>query len=142
MRKDLIKQAIENRKTIEKTLATAEKGMTLSEIAEATKLPITTVKGHLDKLISIGSVRVVSYRGFGIYSLIGKEVYQDRIYLSEDNALFIDGLVDPAGKPFVRIKEAKRIPDSNQWGEVGAVLVDNKRIADLIGKLRSISKKL
>jgi DNA-binding transcriptional ArsR family regulator len=142
MREDLVKKAVENRRKIEKSFATAKKGMTLTELAEITKLPISTVKRHLEKLVSMGRVHVDSYRGFGVYVWNGKQVYQDRIFLSENHVLFVDAMINPWGNPFVRIKESKRIPGTNDWDTVGAVLVDNKRINELADKLNSIKSKL
>lgn len=72
MRTDLIKKSLENQKTVAKALATAKKGMTLTQTAEIAKLPVTTVKRHLEKLISTGRVHVDCYRGFNVYRLIGK----------------------------------------------------------------------
>ena len=141
-REDLIKQSLENRKTVEKTLATAKRGMTLTDVAEATKLPVSTVKRHLEKLISIGRVHVDSYRGFSVYVWNGEKVYQDKIFLSENHILYIDAMVNPWGKPFIRVKESKRIPGSNKWDDVGAILIDEKRIIDFIGKLSTIKQKL
>jgi len=142
MREDLIKKGEKNRKQIEKTLATAKKGMTLTEVAESAKLPISTVKRHLDKLMSIGRVHADSYRGFSVYVWNEEGEYKDKIFLSENHILFIDAMVNPWGKPFVRVKEAKKIPGSDCWDDMSAILIDQKRIGDFIGKLSAINEKL
>lgn len=142
MRTDLMEEAAKNRKKIEVALATAKRGMTLSEIAENVGLPVSTSKRHLDRLASMGRVHVKKYRGFSVYRWNGTEVYQTRVHLSENHILFIDAMINPWGKPFIRVKEAKRRPDSNRWNDVGAIIIDEKRVSEFVAKLDSISKNL
>ena len=142
MRSDLALKSAENRKKIEQVLATAERGMTLSEIAKAAELPVSTVKRHLEKLVTIGTVHVESYRGFNVYIWNGDKQYRDKIFLSKNHVLFIDTMINPWGKPFIRIKESKRNPITGEWEDIGAILVDSKRIKDLIQKLVKIEESI
>ena len=136
MRPDLMKRAAENRKRIEKTLATAKRGMTLTEIARATGLPTSTVKRHLEKLIAIGRVHVESYGSFKVYFWNGDQVFQKKVFLSENHVLFVDAMINPWGKPFVRN------PHTGEWEDKGAIIVDRTKIHDLISALASISENL
>jgi len=142
MRRDLISKSVENRKKIEKLLATAKRGMTLSEIARELNLPISTVKRHLEKLISIGRVHTESYKGSTYYIWNGDEKYQHKVFLSDNHVLFIDAMVNPWGRPFVRIKESKRVPGTNEWEDVGAIIVDSRKLSEFIEKLKEIEKNL
>jgi predicted ArsR family transcriptional regulator len=131
-----MEEAEQTRKKIEVFLATAKRGMTLTEIAENVGIPVSTAKRHLDRLASIGRVHIEAYRGFSLYKWNGKEVYQDRVYLSENHVLFIDAMVNPWGKPFVRIKERK------EGRDIGAIIIDEERVSDFIAKLDAISKNI
>jgi len=142
MRRDLISKSVENRKKIEKLLATAKRGMTLTEIARELNLPVSTVKRHLEKLISIGRVHTESYKGATYYIWNGEEKYQYKVFLSDNHVLFIDAMVNPWGRPFVRIKESKRIPGTNEWEDVGAIIVDSRKLSEFIEKLKEIEKNL
>jgi len=142
MRRDLISKSVENRKKIERLLATAKRGMTLSEIARELNLPISTVKRHLEKLISIGRVHTESYKGSTYYIWNGEEKYHYKVFLSDNHVLFIDAMVNPWGRPFVRIKESKRIPGTNEWEDVGAIIVDSRKLSEFIEKLKEIEKNL
>jgi len=142
MRSDLVLKSAENRKKIEQVLATAKRGMTLSEIAATAELPVSTVKRHLEKLVTIGTVHVESYRGFNVYIWNGDKRYRDKIFLSENHVLFIDTMVNPWGKPFIRIKESKRNPITGEWEAIGAILVDSKRINELVQKLIKIGESM
>ena len=142
MRRDLISKSAENRKKIEKLLATAKRGMTLTEIARELNLPISTVKRHLEKLISVGRVHTESYKGSTYYIWNGDEKYRFKVFLSDNHVLFIDAMVNPWGKPFVRIKESKRIPGTNEWEDVGAIIVDSKKLSEFIEKLKEIEKNI
>lgn len=144
VRLDLLEKANENRKQIERVLATSGKrGMTLSEIAKAVNLPITTVKRHLEKLISIGRVHVEGYAGFNVYIWNGEEQgFQRKIHLSHDHVIFIDAMINPWGQPFIRIKESKRNSLTNEWETVGAVLISKNCIDDFLKQLAAVSGNL
>ena len=142
MRRDLISKAVENRKKIEKLLATAKRGMTLTEIAKGLNLPVSTVKRHLEKLISIGRVHTESYRGLTYYIWNGEEKYQHKVFLSDNHVLFIDAMVNPWGRPFVRIKESRRNPSTNEWEDVGAIIIDSRKLSEFIEKLKEIEKNI
>jgi len=142
MRRDLISKSVENRKKIEKLLATAKKGMTLTEIAKELNLPVSTVKRHLEKLISIGRVHTESYKGSTYYIWSGFERYQCKVFLSDNHVLFIDAMVNPWGRPFVRIKESKRVPGTNEWEDIGAILIDSQKLSEFIEKLKEIENNL
>ncbi len=64
------------------------------------------------------------------------------MFLSDNHVLFIDAMVNPWGRPFVRIKESKRVPGTNEWEDVGAILVDSKKLPEFIEKLKDIEKNL
>ena len=136
MSRRLVEEGERNRKKIEMVLATSKKPMTLSEIAEECSLPVSTVKRHLDMLASIGRVHIEHHRGSNLYRWNGKEVYQDKVFLSDDHILFIDAMINPWGRPFIRVKERKYGKD------IGAIIIDEKRIDEFIEKLQSISQNL
>ncbi len=138
----MISKSVENRKKIEKLLATAKRGMTLTEIARELNLPVSTVKRHLEKLISIGRVHTESYKGSTYYIWNGFERYQYKVFLSDNHVLFIDAMVNPWGRPFVRIKESKRVPGTNEWEDVGAILIDSRKLSEFIEKLKEIENNL
>lgn len=142
VRRDLILKAEQARKLIERTLATSKTGMTLTEIVEATKLPPPTVKRHLEKLIAIGRVHVEYHRGSTLYYWNGDSKYQDRVYLSKNHILFLDVMVNPWGRPFIRIKESKRNPATGNFEDMGAIIIDEKAVDELIEKLRKLSQNL
>jgi len=142
VRRDLIARSARTRKAIEKVLATSRRGMTLSEIAEATGLPPTTVKRHLEKLVSIGRVRVEYHRGSTVYYWNGKGEYSERVKLSDNHVLFLDIMINPWGKPFIRVKESKRNPVTGEFEDIGAVLIDEAKVNEFIDKLRKLSEKL
>ena len=142
VRRDLAIKSASTRKAVEKVLATSRRGMTLSEIAKATRLPHTTVKRHLEKLIAIGRVHVEYHRGSTIYYWNGKGEYSDIVKLSDNHILFIDVMVNPWGEPFIRVKESKRNPLTGDFEDIGAVLIDESKIEEFIKKLKNISKKL
>ena len=136
MSRNLVEEGKNNRKKIEIALATSNRSMTLSEIAEEAGLPVSTTKRHLDALTSIGRVHIEQYRGFNLYRWNGKEVYQDKVRLSENHILLIDAIINDWGNPFIRIKERKHGKD------IGAIIIDEKRVNDFITKLKSIPQNL
>lgn len=142
MRRDLIEKAEENRKKIESVLATAKRGMTLSEIAEATGLPVSTVRRHLNKLVSIGRVHVENHRGSNIYIWNGQGEYTEKVYLSKNHVLYIDAMINPWGRPFIRVKESKRIPGTDVWEDIGAILIDGEKVYEFISKLTRVAENL
>ncbi len=142
MRKDLISKSVENRKRIEKLLATAKKGLTLTEIARELNLPVSTVKRHLEKLISIGMVHTEFYRGSTYYLWNEEGRYNRKVFLSDNHVLFIDVMINPWGRPFVRIKESKRIPGTDEWEDIGAIIVNGKKLSEFIEKLKDIEENL
>jgi len=142
VRRDLIARSARTRKAIEKVLATSQRGMTLSEIAEATGLPLTTVKRHLEKLMSIGRVYAEYHRGSTVYYWNGEGEYSERVKLSDNHVLFLDIMINPWGKPFIRVKESKRNPVTGEFEDVGAVLIDEAKVDEFIGKLKKLSERL
>ena len=142
VRRDLIARSARTRKAIEKVLAVSRRGMTLSEIAEATKLPTTTVKRHLERLISIGRVHVEYHRGSTMYYWNGEGEYSERVKLSDSHVLYLDIMINPWGKPFIRVKESKRNPVTGEFEDIGAILIDEAKVGEFIGKLKKLSEKL
>lgn len=116
--------------------------MTLTEIARELNLPVSTVKRHPEKLISIGRVHTESYKGSTYYIWNGFERYQYKVFSSDNHVLFIDAMVNPWGRPFVRIKESKRVPGTNEWEDVEAILVDSRKLSEFIEKLKEIEDNL
>ncbi len=142
MRLDLIQQAVENRRKIERVLASSREGLTLSEIARRTGLSPQTVKRHLMRLIAIGRVHKEDHYGFSLYYWNGEGKYQETVRLSDKHTLFIDVFVNPWGKPYIRIKETKFNPSTQKWEEMGAVIVDAKRVKELARKLINMAKHI
>lgn len=142
VRTDLKEKATKNRKKIEETLATAKKGLSLSELSERAEIPVSTAKRHLDQLSSKGRVHVEKHKGFNVYRGNGKRSSQDKLHLSENHILFIDAMVNPWGEPFIRVKETKKRPNSNDWEDVGAIMVDENSVGEFIEKVNSISENL
>jgi len=142
MKRNLLEQReYENRKKIEKILATSRQGMTISEIMKATGLSRPTVKSHLEKLMSIGRVEAVKYGDVSVvYFWNGEGKYQDKVKLSDRHILFLDVMINPWGKPFIRIKESKKIGE--RWEDIGAIIIDKKSVNKLIDKLKMMSKHL
>jgi len=136
-REELLELASENRKKVERFLATSgTRGLTLTEVARGAKLSESTVKRHLEKLISIGRVHVERHGPVNIYYWNGDEVYQKRVRLSESHVLYVDMMINPWGKPFIRIKERKNDRD------VGAVIVDARSVDELVEILKDMKKRL
>lgn len=130
----------ENRKKIEVALATAKRGMALSQIANETKIPLSTVKRHLDHLISIGRAHTENYGTFNVYYWNGEGTYQDKIFLSDNHLLFIDAMISQWEKPFIRIKESKKV--LGEWKDMGAIIIDPEKIPELMPKLQNIEKRM
>ena len=78
--------------------------MTLSEIAEATGLPTTTVKRHLERLISIGRVHAEHHKGSTVYYWNREGEYSEKVKLSGNHVLYLDMMINPWGKPFIRVE--------------------------------------
>lgn len=141
MRPDLQETAASNRSTVEQALTTAKGGnMTLTQVANQAKLPVSTVKRHLDFLVSIGRVHMDSYGNVNLYALNGKGAFQDKVSLSKDHTIWVDALTNRYGDSYVRLKENKRTGD--EWREMGAIIVDPDKIPELIQKLSALKANI
>ncbi|MEM2258361.1 MAG: helix-turn-helix domain-containing protein [Candidatus Thermoplasmatota archaeon] len=136
MKRNLMKEGQMNKEKIKMVLASSKNPMTLTEIKEATGLPFSTVKRHLDILVSTGEVHIEHYRGFNLYRWNGEKIQQDKVFLSDDHVLLIDTIINPYGMPVIRIKERK------QGNDIGAITISEKVIDEFVNKLLSISKTL
>ena len=121
---------------------TSAKGnsMTLTQVATQAKLPISTVKRHLEFLVSIGRVHMDSYGSVNLYALNGKGAFQDKVSLSKDHTIWVDSLTNRYGDSYVRLKETKRTGE--EWREMGAIIVDPEKISELIQKLSALKDNI
>ena len=140
VRRDLMSTAAFTRKRIERVLATSGgKGLTLSEISMATGLSPATVKRHLEKLIAIGRVDVEYHRGSPIYYFNGHEKYQEKVRIG-NKIIYIDLMINPWGRPFIRIKEAKKDPRTGEYETKGSIIIDPDIVTEFIKKLKKVSE--
>jgi len=141
MRPDLQETAASNRKLVEQALATAKgDSMTLTQVASQAKLQVSTVKRHLDFLVSIGRVHVEPYGNVKLYALNGKGAFTDKVSLSKDHTIWVDALTNRYGDSYVRLKENRRMGD--EWREMGAIIVDPDKIPELIQKLNALKDNI
>jgi predicted transcriptional regulator len=135
----------ENRKRIIDVLKASRKGMSIVEIMRETNLSRPVVKKHLEKLISIGKVQPVRHSEINVVYFWNKEEkeYEDWVELSDNSILYLAIMRDPWGKLFIRLKEARKTGHRwNDWEDIGAIMVDKKKINELISKLETMLRKL
>jgi len=90
---------------IEKALFSTNKGSTIQQIMQKTKLARGTVKSHLDELVKFGRVHEEEYgQNTKVYFLNGEGKFQDKVQMLNDGILFVDVMTDPWKKPFIRVK--------------------------------------
>lgn len=133
---NLIEQRDLNRKKIEKSIATSNREMTLTEISESVGLPLPTTKRHLDYLESIGRLHVEEHRGSKLYKWNGVEKYQYNISVSKDHIIYIDTMVNNWGQPFVRVKERKN------GNDIGAIIIPQNYLEIFLDKLKNAKDNL
>ena len=60
--------------------------------------------------------------------------------LSKNHILYLDITINPWGRPFIGIKESKRGPITGNFEDIGAIIVDEKSVNELMEKLRKLHK--
>ena len=113
-----------------------KQGITLTEIANDTNLPASTVKRHLDQLVSIGTVHIQTFGSFNVYQWNGVGAYQHKIHLSENHVLFVYALTNRYGTPYIRMKESRKV--QNEWKDMGVVIISPEKVKELLRKLNAI----
>jgi len=127
------------RKRIECFLAKNQKAST-NQISEGTNLAWATVQKHMDYLESIGRVHSERLGNSIIYFFNGNGKWQKKVRLDQDHILFLDTFVSQHGKPFIRIKEAKK--NGNRWENFGDVMITKEKVGEVKEFLEIVEKNL
>ena len=139
-RTDLKKMLRKNRKSVERFLKTATKPVTLSQISKVVMIPLSTVKRHLDSLVSTGLVHAESFGSFNLYSWNTQLQNLDRLELSENHFILIDSMIDIAGKRLIRVHESIEIDGNSR--DSGALVFDPERLPELASKLTKVARAI
>jgi DNA-binding transcriptional ArsR family regulator len=127
------------RKKIECYLAKNQKAST-NQISEGANLAWATVQKHLDYLESIGRVHSERLGNSMIYFFNGNGKWQKKVRLDQDHILFLDTFVSQHGKPFIRIKEAKK--KAGKWENFGDVMITKEKVSEVKAFLEIVEKNL
>ena len=127
------------RKKIERYLAKNQKA-SINQISEGTTLAWATVQKHLDYLESIGRVHGERLGNSIIYFFNGDGKWQKKVRLNQNHILFLDTFVSQFGKPFVRIKEAKK--RDSKWENFGDVMITKEKIKEVRAFLEKVEKNI
>jgi DNA-binding transcriptional ArsR family regulator len=125
----------ENRKNIEKYLATKQKA-TINQISSDLDISWATARKHLDYLESIGRVHKEEFRNSIVYFFNGDGKWKDKVWLTKNHLLFLDTFVSTFNKPFIRIKEVKR--EGDDWKHVGDIMITKEKLHAVIKFLQEV----
>ena len=129
----------EARKKIECFLVRNQKAST-NQISEGTRLAWATVQKHMDYLESIGRVHSERLGSSIIYFFNGNGKWQKKVRLDEDHILFLDTFITQFGKPFIRIKEAKK--NDGKWENFGDIMITKEKIREVKEFLENVEKNI
>lgn len=129
----------EARKKIECYLAKNQKAST-NQIAEATSLAWATVQKQMDYLESIGRVHSERLGNSIIYFFNGNGKWQRKVRLDQDHILFLDTFISQYGKPYIRIKEAKK--KDSKWENFGDIMITKEKIREVKEFLENVEKDI
>ncbi|MGV8151219.1 MAG: hypothetical protein ACP5NV_05835 [Candidatus Woesearchaeota archaeon] len=123
---------------IEKALIGNEKGLTIQQIIDTTKLARGTVKTYLDELSRMGRVHEEEYgQNTKVFFLNGVGKYQQQVQMYNNGILFVDVMTDPWKRPFVRVKF------KNHKKDIGVIFINNEDAIDkLIAVLNDVKPQL
>jgi predicted ArsR family transcriptional regulator len=127
------------RKKIECFLAKNQKAST-NQIAEGTNLAWGSVQKHLDYLETIGRVHWEHLGNSTIYFFNGNGKWQKKVKLDQDHVLFLDTFISQQGKPYIRIKEAKK--SEGKWKNFGDIMITKEKIREVKEFLDNVEKNI